>query len=116
MRQRGLKRGAFIVMNPQTGEVLALVSLPSYDNNLFARGISNKDFQTLLHNRDQPLTNHAVQAHYPPGSTYKLVAGTGGLAGREDHGADAHPDAGLPDARAAPGSTTGTGAASAPAT
>lgn len=83
MRQSGIKRGAFIVMNPQTGEVLALVSLPSYDNNLFARGISVKDFQTLLKNKDQPLTNHAVQAHYPPGSTYKLVAGTGGLADRK---------------------------------
>jgi penicillin-binding protein 2 len=80
MRQSGIKRGAFIVMNPQTGEVLALVSLPSYDNNLFARGISIKDYQALLHNKDQPLTNHAVQAHYPPGSTYKLVAGTGGIA------------------------------------
>src|SRR4051812_31453994 len=83
MRAAGLKRGAFIVMNPQTGEVLALVSLPSYDNNLFARGISNKDFQTLLRNKDKPLTNHAVQAHYPPGSTFKLVAGTGGLQDRK---------------------------------
>lgn len=79
MKTAGLKRGVFIVMNPQTGEVLALVSLPSYDNNLFAKGISNRDFQALLKNRDKPLTNHAVQAHYPPGSTYKLVTGTGGL-------------------------------------
>ena len=79
MKTAGLKRGVFIVMNPQTGEVLALVSLPSYDNNLFAKGISNRDFQTLLKNRNKPLTNHAVQAHYPPGSTYKLVTGTGGL-------------------------------------
>jgi penicillin-binding protein 2 len=83
MRVAGLKRGVFIVMNPQTGEVLALVSLPSYDNNLFARGISQSDFQRLLNNRDKPLTNHAVQAHYPPGSTYKLVTGTGGLADRK---------------------------------
>ena len=79
MKAAGLKRGVFIVMNPQTGEVLALVSLPSYDNNLFARGISSKAFQKLLNDPNKPLTNHAVQAHYPPGSTYKLVAGTGGL-------------------------------------
>ena len=79
MKAAGLKRGVFIVMNPQTGEVLALVSLPSYDNNLFARGISNKAFAKLLNDKNKPLTNHAVQAHYPPGSTYKLVAGTGGL-------------------------------------
>ncbi|MFL5689969.1 MAG: penicillin-binding protein 2 [Chloroflexota bacterium] len=83
MKAAGLKRGAFIVMNPQTGEVLALVSLPSYDNNLFARGISTKNFQALLRNKDKPLTNHAVQAHYPPGSTFKLVAGTGGLQDRK---------------------------------
>ncbi len=82
MKAAGLQRGVFIVMNPQTGEVLAMVSLPSYDNNLFAKGISNKDFQALLANKNKPLTNHAVQAHYPPGSTYKLVAGTGGL---QDH-------------------------------
>ena len=70
-------------MNPQTGEVLAMVSLPTYDNNLFARGISTKAFQKLVKNKDLPLLNHAVQAHYPPGSTYKLVAGTGGLADKK---------------------------------
>jgi penicillin-binding protein 2 len=83
MKTVGMKRGVFIVMNPQTGEVLALVSLPTYDNNDFARGISNKDFQKLLKNKDKPLTNHAVQAHYPPGSTYKLVTATGGLSDRK---------------------------------
>jgi penicillin-binding protein 2 len=79
----GLKRGVVIAMNPQTGEVMAMVSLPTYDNNLFARGISGSDFAELLENPDQPLLNHAVQAHYPPGSTYKLVTGTGGLADKE---------------------------------
>jgi penicillin-binding protein 2 len=83
MKTVGMKRGVFIVMNPQTGEVLALVSLPTYDNNAFARGISNTNFQKLLKNKDKPLTNHAVQAHYPPGSTYKLVTATGGLADRK---------------------------------
>ncbi len=80
MAEVGLKRGVVIVMNPQTGEVLALVSLPTYDNNLFARGISNADYQALVEDPDKPLLNHGTQAHYPPGSTYKLVAGTGGLA------------------------------------
>jgi penicillin-binding protein 2 len=83
MKAAGLQRGVFIVMNPQTGEILALVSLPSYDNNLFAKGISNKDFKALITNKNKPLTNHGVQAHYPPGSTYKLVAGTGGLQDRK---------------------------------
>jgi penicillin-binding protein 2 len=70
-------------MNPQTGEILALVSLPTYDNNQFARGISNADYAKLLNNPDKPLLNHATQAHYPPGSTYKLVAGTGALADKK---------------------------------
>ena len=83
MKEAGLKRGVVIVMNPQTGEILALVSLPTYDNNLFARGISNADFKKLAENKDQPLLNHAVAAHYPPGSTYKLVAGTGALADKK---------------------------------
>jgi penicillin-binding protein 2 len=83
MKTAGLKRGVVIVMNPQTGEVLAMVSLPTYDNNAFARGISNKDYAKLLANPDKPLLNHAVAAHYPPGSTYKLVAGTGALADKK---------------------------------
>ena len=83
MAEVGLKRGVVIVMNPQTGEVVALVSLPTYDNNLFAHGISNTDYQALAEDPDKPLLNHATQAHYPPGSTYKLVTGTGGLADRK---------------------------------
>jgi penicillin-binding protein 2 len=83
MKEAGLKRGVVIVMNPQTGEILALVSLPTYDNNDFARGISVKDYQKLLKNKDKPLLNHAVSAHYPPGSTYKLVTGTGALADKK---------------------------------
>lgn len=76
----GMKRGVVLAMDPQTGEILAMVSLPTYDNNLFAGGISNTDFKTLLDDPDKPLINHAINAHYPPGSTYKLVAGTGALA------------------------------------
>ncbi len=83
MKVVGMKRGVVIVMNPQTGEILALVTLPTYDNNQFARGISNTDYAKLLNNPDKPLTNHAIQAHYPPGSTYKLVAGTGVLADKK---------------------------------
>jgi penicillin-binding protein 2 len=80
MKEAGLKRGVVIVMNPQTGEVLAMVSLPTYDNNDFSGGISTKDYAALLADKNKPLLNHAVAAHYPPGSTYKLVAGTGALA------------------------------------
>jgi penicillin-binding protein 2 len=79
MRAAGLKRGVVIVENPQTGEILAMVSLPTYDDNAFARGISAKAYGKLLADPNKPLLNHAIQAHYPPGSTYKLVTGTGAL-------------------------------------
>jgi penicillin-binding protein 2 len=83
MKTIGLKRGVVIAMNPQTGEIVAMVSLPTYDDNLFARGISNTDYQALVNNPDRPLLNHATQEHFPPGSTYKLVTGTGGLADKK---------------------------------
>ncbi|HET9851361.1 MAG TPA: penicillin-binding protein 2 [Candidatus Limnocylindrales bacterium] len=80
MRAAGLKRGVVIVMNPQTGEVIAMVSLPSYDNNVFGEGISPAEYKKLLNDPEKPLVNHAISDQYPPGSTYKLVAGTGVLA------------------------------------
>ena len=83
MKTVGMKRGVVIVMNPQTGEVVALVSLPTYDNNQFSRGIGEAEYSRLLNNPDKPLLNHAIQGHYPPGSTYKLVAGTGVLADKK---------------------------------
>ncbi len=75
-----LKGGVVIVMNPQTGEILAMVSLPTYDDNLFAQGISGKAYQALLDNKYKPLLNHAISEQYPPGSTYKLVTASAGLA------------------------------------
>jgi penicillin-binding protein 2 len=80
MKVAGLKRGVVAVMNPQNGEILALVSLPSYDDNAFSQGISNTAYQALLNDPNRPLVNHAISDQYPPGSTYKLVAGTGVLA------------------------------------
>jgi penicillin-binding protein 2 len=79
MRLIGLKRGVFLVMNPQTGEILAMVSLPAYDNNAMAEGISAADFKRLVNRADRPLINLAIQEHNPPGSTYKLITGAGAL-------------------------------------
>jgi penicillin-binding protein 2 len=79
MEEAGLERGVVIAMNPQTGEILAMVSLPSYDNNLFARGISQADYQALLNDPARPLVNQAIGEQYPPGSTYKLITGAGAL-------------------------------------
>ena len=76
----GIKRGAIVVLNPQTGEVLAMVSLPTYDANQFSRGITNAQFKALVSNPDKPLINHAIGDIQPPGSTYKLVTGVSGLA------------------------------------
>jgi penicillin-binding protein 2 len=75
----GVSQGVTIVMNPQTGEILAMVSLPAYDNNLFARGISTEEFNVYLTDADRPLRNHAIADIYPPGSTYKLVTGIAAL-------------------------------------
>ena len=69
-------------MNPQTGEILAMVSLPSYDANQFSRGITNSEFSRLITNPNKPLINHAIGDIQPPGSTYKLVTGTGSLGDR----------------------------------
>ena len=80
IKTAGLKGGVVIVMNPQTGEVLAMVSMPTYDDNLFAQGISNKQYQALLNNKYKPLINHAISEQYPAGSTYKLVTASAGLA------------------------------------
>jgi penicillin-binding protein 2 len=80
MRKAGLKQAVMIVENPQTGEILAMVSLPTYDNNAFAGGISSKAYKQLLNNPNKPLVNHAISDQYPPGSTYKLVTGLGALA------------------------------------
>jgi penicillin-binding protein 2 len=73
MRVANVSQGVTVVMNPQTGEILAMVSLPSYDNNKFAAGISVDDFNVYLADPARPLRNHAISDIYPPGSTYKLV-------------------------------------------
>ena len=75
MEVAGVSQGVTVVMNPQTGEILAMVSLPAYDNNKFARGISTDDFNVYLADAARPLRNHAISDIYPPGSTYKLVTG-----------------------------------------
>ncbi|MDP9468427.1 MAG: penicillin-binding protein 2 [Chloroflexota bacterium] len=71
--------GVTIVMNPQTGEILAMVSLPTYDNNKFASGISADDYAAYLADATKPLRNHAIADIYPPGSTFKLVTGLAAL-------------------------------------
>lgn len=72
-------QGVAIVMNPNNGEILSMVSLPSYDNNLFARGIKAVELQALNQDPARPLVNHAITGMFPPGSVYKLVSAAGAL-------------------------------------
>ena len=65
------RRGAVVALDPWSGEVLALVSAPSFDPNLFAVGMSQSQFSELQQNLDRPLFNRAVRGTYPPGSTIK---------------------------------------------
>ena len=74
-----LQRAVVIVMNPQNGQILAMVSLPTYDDNQFALGISSADYQALLADPNHPLINWSIGDQFPPGSTYKLVTGSGAL-------------------------------------
>jgi penicillin-binding protein 2 len=75
----GKTAGASVVMDPRTGEVLAMVSLPGYDTNLFTHGISRADYSRLLNDPDKPLLNRAIAGQYAPGSTFKMVTATAGL-------------------------------------
>ncbi|MDY6272755.1 MAG: penicillin-binding protein 2 [Selenomonadaceae bacterium] len=70
---------AAVVLNPQTGEVLAMVSRPAFDPNLFAHGISSKDWAKLNNNPFHPMDNKTISGEYPPGSTFKIVTGTAAL-------------------------------------
>ena len=83
MRLAKLQRGVFLVMNPQNGEILAMVSLPAYDNNEFARGITSSRYRKLARDPHRPLVNLAISEQLPPGSTYKLVTGIGALQDRK---------------------------------
>lgn len=76
---RNAKAAAAVVMNPQTGEILAMVSRPAFDPNLFARGISTKDWKLINENPNHPMDNKAISGEYPPGSTYKVVTGAAAL-------------------------------------
>jgi len=73
MRVAGSEVGVAIAMDPRDGQVLSVVSLPSYDANLFSGGISHEDYALLSGDRHRPLVNHAISGLYPPGSTFKIV-------------------------------------------
>ncbi len=75
----GHNNGALVAIEPNTGAVLALVSVPSFDPNLFVNGLDAKTYQALSHSPSRPLFNRALRGQYPPGSTAKPFIGLGGL-------------------------------------
>lgn len=77
--ERASLYAAAAVLDVHTGEVLALVSAPAYDVNLFAEGISSADWRALLENEGKPLRNHATGDQFAPGSIFKLVTALAGL-------------------------------------
>lgn len=80
MEETGTQTAAAVAIDPRTGGVLAIVSLPSYDNNLFAKGISQDEYSTLISDTDLPLLNRSIAGVYPPGSTLKPAVAAAALS------------------------------------
>jgi len=76
----GKRRGALVAIDPSNGEILALVSMPTYDPNLFVDGIRSDDWDVLNTDINKPLLNRAIYGTYPPGSTFKPFMALGALA------------------------------------
>ncbi len=79
-RQLRDRVGAIVALDPATGEVLAMVSSPAFDSNAFVRGLTEEEWQALLQARHNPLQNRALQNTHSPGSLFKIVLGSAGLA------------------------------------
>ncbi|MGM0610304.1 MAG: penicillin-binding protein 2 [Thermodesulfobacteriota bacterium] len=73
------KTGGAVVMNPDNGQLLALVSTPGFDSNMFAQGLSRKRWKALVSDPQHPLQNRCIQSAYPPGSVFKLIVSACGL-------------------------------------
>ena len=73
------ERGALVAIDVKTGGILAMVSAPGYDPNLFTSGISQRNYDSLLNSPDRPLFDRAIRGQYPPGSTIKPLFGLIGL-------------------------------------
>lgn len=81
----GNRRGALVALDPANGEVLAFVSMPTYDPNLFVDGIDQENWKVLNESRDKPLINRPLRGAYPPGSTFKPFAALAGLENGKRH-------------------------------
>jgi len=75
----GEKAGSMVAIQPDTGEILGMVSKPSFDPNLFTKGISSDKWLAIVNDKKNPLLNRSIQSQYPPGSTFKIVTAVAGL-------------------------------------
>ncbi|MEW6738374.1 MAG: penicillin-binding protein 2 [Nitrospirota bacterium] len=75
----GDKAGALVAIKSDSGEILALESLPSFDPNIFSMGIAYNDWKSLMEDKKKPMLNRAVQSQYPPGSTFKIITAIAAL-------------------------------------
>ncbi len=91
----GPRRGALVAMDPRTGEVLAFVSKPTFDPNLFVEGIDVENWQALNESPDKPLLNRALRGTYPPGSTYKPFMSLAALESGKRTALQSFPDPGF---------------------
>ena len=73
------ENGSIVVLDPRNGEILVLASMPSFDPNLFSKGISKDDWNDLIKAPGKPFLNRALQSYYPPGSTFKVVTALAAL-------------------------------------
>jgi len=75
----GDKVGGLVAMDPNTGEILAMISRPAFDSTLFSRKISTETWKNLVNNPDLPMRDKTIQDHYPPGSVFKIITAITGL-------------------------------------
>lgn len=75
----GERAGALVALRPDTGEILGLISKPSFDPNLFTRGISHEKWTAIIKDKKNPMLNRALQSQYPPASIFKIVTAIAGL-------------------------------------
>lgn len=73
------RTGALVALKSDTGEILGLVSSPSFDPNLFAKGISSDDWNAIVNDKKVPMLNRTIQSQYPPGSTFKIITAISAL-------------------------------------
>ncbi len=79
LKKLNLKKASVVAINPQDGSVLALVSTPSFDNNMFSERLSSEQYNLLINDPDLPMFFRAISGEYPPGSTFKIVMAAAGL-------------------------------------